>query len=104
SAIERVETIAANAPLRATAGGYELQLDLGEAFDAGAERERLRKEATLLTQGVANLRAKLESASFKSKAPQAVVEETERLLAERQRQLTQAQAALDGLTGSGSAG
>jgi valyl-tRNA synthetase len=104
SAIERVATIAANAPLRATAGGYELQLDWGEAFDAGAERERLRKEATVLTQGVANLRAKLESASFKSKAPQAVVAETERLLAERQRQLTQAQAALDGLTGSGSAG
>ncbi|HXR97513.1 MAG TPA: valine--tRNA ligase [Terriglobales bacterium] len=104
SALERVETIAANAPLRATAGGYELQLDLGGAFDAGAERDRLRKEATVLTQGVANLRAKLESASFKSKAPPAVVEETERLLAERQRQLTQAQAALDGLTGSGSAG
>ena len=80
-----------------TAADYDLQLDLRGAIDIAAERTRLQKERDTLARGVENAQRQLASESFRARAPQKVVEETERKAAELARQLAQAESSLQAL-------
>ena len=80
-----------------TAADYDLQLDLRGAIDIAAERVRLQKERDTLARGVENARRQLASESFRARAPQKVVEETERKAAELARQMAQAESSLQAL-------
>ena len=62
--------------------GIELYLPLEGIIDLGAERSRLRDEFSRLTQSTSNLRTRLESEQFVSRAPEAVVQKERERLAE----------------------
>ncbi len=80
---------------RGEAGGVQLQVIV--EVDPAAERASWTKERDQAAQRLATARAKLASAAFRARAQPAVVAETERLAAEYERQLAQAEASLAGL-------
>ncbi|MGH9541630.1 MAG: hypothetical protein ACRD2H_07080, partial [Terriglobales bacterium] len=102
--LERLEETTAIAERKLgylTTPAFDLQPDLSGLVDIEAERRRLDKERATLAQGVAQLEKQLAGASFRERAPTAVVAEAERLLAERRRQLGEVAVSLEQLASAG---
>src|SRR6185437_50084 len=76
---------------------FDLQPELRGLVDMGLERTRLVKQRDTLAQGVENLSRQLASENFRVRAPEKVVAEAEQTLAERRRQLAEAEAGLQSL-------
>ncbi|RAR49910.1 valyl-tRNA synthetase [Paraburkholderia unamae] len=88
--LSEVQIIADEAALDAASAGAPVaivgtdKLVLKVEIDVAAERERLSKEITRLTNEVTKCKAKLGNDSFVAKAPPAVVEQEQKRLAEYQ--------------------
>ncbi|HEY7837413.1 MAG TPA: valine--tRNA ligase [Terriglobales bacterium] len=76
---------------------FDLQPELRGLVDMALERTRLVKQRDTLAQGVENLSRQLASENFRARAPEKVVAEAEQTLAERRRQLAEAEAGLQSL-------
>ena len=69
---------------RSTLSGVDIALPLADILDFGAERERLNKEIASADAEIGKIAKKLGNESFVAKAPEAVVEENKRRLAEEE--------------------
>jgi len=69
---------------RSTLASVDIALPLAGILDFDAERERLQKEIAVTDIEITKISKKLGNESFVAKAPEAVVEENRRRLAEEE--------------------
>ena len=83
---------------RSTVAGVDIAMPLADILDFDAEKERLNKEIKAAEAEIMKLSRKLENEGFLAKAPEAVVEENRRRLAEDETRRNGLQAALKRLS------
>ncbi|MGC6530408.1 MAG: valine--tRNA ligase [Candidatus Puniceispirillaceae bacterium] len=83
---------------RSTVAGVDIAMPLADILDFDAEKERLNKEIKAAEAEIMKLSRKLENEGFLAKAPEAVVEENRRRLAEDETRRDGLQAALKRLS------
>ena len=84
---------------QASVQGLDVGLPLAGILDFDAERARLNKEITAGEKEAAKISGKLNNQGFLAKAPEAVIEENRRRLAEEEGRITALKAALARLDG-----
>lgn len=83
---------------RSSVDGLEIGLPLADILDLGAEAARLNKEISAVDAEIKKIAAKLGNAGFLAKAPEAVVTENKRRLAEEETRRAALEAALKRLS------